>query len=313
VTATAVTAGLPRRTDVEEAARRIAGHVRRTPLLDVVLEGRRVVLKLEQTQVTGTFKARGATNAVLSRDPGPQAVVAASGGNHGLGVAYAAARIGAHAIVVVPETVPESKAAALEAARAEVVRRGREYFEAEAYARELAERRGLPFVHPFADPAVIAGQGTLTLEILADAPAGLDAVVVGVGGGGLLAGTALACSGTAVAAVGAEPEGAPTLSRALRAGEPVDVELDTVTASALGARRTHPLTLAVISEHAREVTLVDDREVLAARDLLWSQCRLAVEPAGAAGLAAVLAGKVAADLPCVVLCGANSTWRPGRG
>lgn len=305
-------AGPPRPADVEEAARRIGPHVRRTPLLDAVLDGRRVLLKLEQTQVTGTFKARGATNALLSLAGRPPAVVAASGGNHGLGVAYAATVAGVRAVVVVPESVPGTKAAALTAAGAEVVRHGEQYAHAEAHARALAAERGLPFVHPFADPAVIAGQGTVAREVLADAPGGVDTIVVAVGGGGLLAGTALACAGTGVRATGVEPAGAPTLHRALAAGEPVDVPVDTVTASALGARRTDPVPLAVIAEHAGGTLLVDDDAVLAARDLLWARCRLAVEPAGAAALAAVLAGLVDAALPCVVLCGANSAWTPGE-
>ncbi len=300
----------PDRAAVAQAAQRIAPYVRRTPLLRASLGGRDVWLKLEQTQLTGSFKVRGATNAVRSMAPEVTEVVAASGGNHGLGVAWAARAAGKRATVVVPETVPVEKAAWLEELGAELVRHGGEYADAEAHARTLAGRRGLPFVHPFADPRVIAGQGTVALEILEELDGRLDAIVVATGGGGLLAGTTAACEGSDVAAIGVEPTGVPTLTRALAAGEPVDVTVDSVTASALGARRTAPLTLALVRRSAGVVATTDER-VLAARDLLWQACRLAVEPAGAAGLAAVLDGGVAAKRVCVVLCGANSAWQVG--
>lgn len=296
------------RADVEAAAARIAGSVRRTPMLRAELAGQTVWLKLEHLQVTGSFKARGATNAVLSLDPLPRAVVAASGGNHGLGVAHAAAVAGCKATVVVPDSVPEEKARRLAAHGATVVRHGTQYAEAEAYARTLAADTDEPFLHPYTDPLVVAGQGTVGLEIGADVDC--DAVVVAVGGGGLIAGVATAFAGSGVPVTGVEPEGIPTLFAALEAGEPVDVEVDSITASALGARRTGELNLAIAREHVQGVALVTDREIVAARDLLWDECRIAVELAGAAGLAAVLDGQVDAEAPCVVLCGANSGWTP---
>lgn len=288
--------------------------MRRTPLLRVELAGRPVLLKLEQLQVTGSFKARGASNAVLSLPDVPPAVVAASGGNHGLGVAHAAAVAGTAATVVVPESVPDFKARRLAAAGASVVRHGLQYADAEAHARHLAETMDAPFIHAYADPAVIAGQGTAALEILQDAPTAPggppDLVLVAVGGGGLLAGTATACSGSGVRVVGVEPQGIPTMSAALEAGHPVEVEIDSLTASALGARQTGALNLAVAQAGVEAVVLVTDDDILAARDLLWDEARIAVEPAGAAGLAALLAGAVDAENPCVVLCGANSAWTP---
>lgn len=303
-------AELPDRAAVAAAARRIAPFVRRTPLLRATLGGVTVWLKLEHTQLTGSFKVRGATNAVRSLPTGTGEVVAASGGNHGLGVAWAARAAGLRATVVVPETVPLEKARWLDELGADLVRHGAEYAEAEGHGRELAERRGLPFVHPFADPRVIAGQGTVAYELLEELDGRLDAVVVATGGGGLLAGTTAACEGSPVAAWGVEPVGVPTLTRALAAGEPVDVGVDSVTASALGARRTDPLTLALVRRAAGVVATTDER-VLAARDLLWQSCRLAVEPAGAAALTAVLDGDIDAEEVCVVLCGANSAWRVG--
>ena len=301
---------LPTRDDVIQAAGRIAPHIRHTPVISVELAGRQVWLKLEQMQVTGSFKARGATNAVLSLAEPPAAVVAASGGNHGLGVAHAAAVVGAMATVVVPESVPDFKAQRLAQAGASVVRHGVQYAEAEAHARRLAESMHAPFLHPYADPAVIAGQGTATYEVLEDLGDRVDAVLVAVGGGGLIAGTATACRGTGVRVIGVEPEGIPTLHAALAAGTPVEVDVDSVTASALGARSTDALNLAVAQRDVEGVVLVSDRDILAARDLLWDEVRIAVEPAGAAGLAALLAGAVEAVQPCVILCGANSAWTP---
>lgn len=296
--------------DVAAATARIAPHIRRTPVIRVHLAGRPVWLKLEQLQVSGSFKARGATNAVLVLPTPPSAVVAASGGNHGLGVAHAAGVVDAAATIVVPQTVPAEKARRLAAAGASVVEHGSEYAEAEAHAMRLAEAMDAPFLHAYADPAVVAGQGTVGAEILADLEGTIDAIVVAVGGGGLIAGIAVAAETSAVRVVGVEPQGIPTLHAALRAGEPVDVAIESVTASALGARRTGALNLAIAQDAVDGVHLVSDTDILAARDLLWDELRLAVEPGAAAGLAGLLAGAVEADEPCVVLCGANAAWQP---
>ena len=300
----------PSAADVAAAAARIAPHIRRTPVIRVELSGRPVWLKLEQLQVSGSFKARGATNAVLALGAAPSAVVAASGGNHGLGVAHAAAVVDAAATIVVPETVPAEKARRLVAAGASVVEHGAEYAEAEAHARHLAEAMHAPFLHAYADPAVVAGQGTVGAEILADLAGRIDAIIVAVGGGGLVAGIAVAAEDAEVRVVGVEPEGIPTLHAALAAGQPVDVGVASVAASALGARRTAALNLAIAQESVDSVQLVSDADILAARDLLWDELRLAVEPGAAAGLAGLLAGVIDADEPCVVLCGANAAWHP---
>jgi threonine dehydratase len=298
--------GVPGRADVEAAARRIAGIVRVTPVLDTEVGGVSVALKLEHLQRTGSFKLRGATNALLGRSS-RRPVVAVSGGNHGLGVATAATETGVAATVVVPESVPAIKARRIAEAGATVVRSGRAYAAAEAHARELAEETGADLIHPFADPLVIAGQGTVGLELSADC----DAVLVSVGGGGLISGIALALEGSAMRVIGVEPEGIPTMHAALAAGEPVEVDVRSVTASALGAARTSPLNLAIVQRAVEDVLLVSDEQILAARDLLWETCRLAVEPGAAVAPAALLAGLVEAERPCVVLCGANTQWTPG--
>src|SRR3984957_10900288 len=208
--------------DYVAAARRIAPYVRRTPLLTVSIDGREVSLKLEHLQAAGVFKIRGALNALLARREAGQrdtSVVTASGGNHGLGVATAARWLGIPATVYVPATVPHIKASRIEAAGAEVVKTGRVYADAERAARAFAAGQSRFYVHAYDDPAVVAGQGTLAGEIVADLPE-VDAVAVPVGGGGLLAGVsgALAAIGRPAVVIGVEPEGCPTLHAAVGAG-----------------------------------------------------------------------------------------------
>jgi threonine dehydratase len=234
-------------------------------------------------------------------------VVTASGGNHGLGVATAARWLGVPATVFVPATVPEVKARRIAAAGAEVVKTGSVYAEAELATREFAARRRLYYVHAYDDPAVVAGQGTVGLEILEDIP-DCDAVAVPVGGGGLLAGVTGAIA--PVQAVGVEPEGCPTLHAAAAAGEPVEVGADSVAASALGASRAGDLALAAYRAHGVALALVSDAQIVAARDRLWEEFRLAVEPAAATVFAAWLSGQVPGGNPCLLLSGANADWIP---
>jgi threonine dehydratase len=299
-----------RRIDVEAAAARIAGIVRRTPVIEVVLDdGRPVTLKLEQLQVTGSFKARGAANAVAGLDPRPAGIVAASGGNHGQAVAWAAQRLGIDATVVVPTSSPDAKADRIAGYGARVIRHGAIYDEAEELARAIEAEEGRTFVHAFGDPAVIAGQGTVALEVLEQA-AGCDALVIAVGGGGLVAGAGVAADGR-IPVIGAEPVGAPTLHAALAAGGvPVTVGVDTITASSLGARRTTSLNARLVARHVRGVVQVDDAAMLAARAWLWESLRIPAEVGAAAGLAAVREGLVDAAHPCVLVCGANEAWAP---
>ena len=319
------------------AASRIAPYVRRTPLFTARVDGRKVSFKLENLQVAGVFKIRGAVNALLAQreatasghgaDAGAdERVVTASGGNHGLGVATAARWLGVPATVYVPETVPDIKAARIAAAGADVVKTGRVYAEAERAAREFAADQGLYYVHAYDDPAVVAGQGTVGLEIEADLPE-CEVVAVPVGGGGLLAGVSGALAAIDRAAdvgagpaagpglrtvIGVEPEGCPTLHAAVEAGEPVDVGADSVAASALGAARAGDLALAAYRANPVGLALVSDKEIVAARDRLWEEFRLAVEPAAATVFAAWLSGQVPGARPCLVLSGANAAWTPAQ-
>jgi threonine dehydratase len=289
---------LPTAADVAAAATRLAGHVRRTPVLRAEVDGRPLVLKLEHLQRSGSFKLRGALNALLSGER-PERVVTASGGNHGLGVATAARIVDVPAVVYVPRDVPEAKAARIVAAGAKLIRHGDTYADAAAAARAEAGR----YLHAYDDPAVVAGQGTVMAEIVDECP-DVDAVVVAAGGGGLAAGTALATDGRTVVTV--EPTGCRAVHAALEAGAPVDVEIDSVASSALGATRIGDVPFAVLRAAAAVPVLVTDAEILSAQERLWEEFRLRVEPAAAAPFAAWLAERVPGELPCLVVCGANS-------
>jgi threonine dehydratase len=281
--------------------RTLSQYVRRTPIMRTTADGRPLVFKLEHLQLTGSFKIRGAVNKLLSLNVSE--VVTASGGNHGIAVAQAAQLLGAHATVFVPVTAPETKTKRIEALGAKLIRHGNTYAEAAAAAREL----GLAYVEAYNDPDVIAGQSTVTQEIVEDAP-DVDSIIVAVGGGGLVSGAALASGGRHIIAV--EPENCCAMHNALEAGEPVDSVVSSVAADALGATRAGALPLEILKQHDVSSVLVSDEEILSARDRLWEEFRIAVEPAGATAFAAFLRGDGSSELPCVLLCGANSEWRP---
>jgi threonine dehydratase len=304
------------RADVHAAAARIAGHIRVTPVFEAdrgtFPPAARVWLKLEQLQHTGTFKARGAFNRILSaaeQDMIPAVgVVAASGGNAGIAVAYAASRQNVPARVYVPEAVPEVKAALLRAYGAEVVRSGSRYAEGYEAAVKYAADVGALFCHAYDQPEVCAGQGTLGLELLEQTGGELDTVLVAVGGGGLMAGIAAAVEGRANV-VAVEPYTAPTLNAALAAGGPVDVGVSGIAADSLGASRIGDIAYAVAERTGVRSLLVDDTDITVARKLLWDRYRLAVEPGGATALAALLTGAYQpreGERIAVVLCGANT-------
>ncbi|MEU3018695.1 serine/threonine dehydratase [Nocardiopsis sp. NPDC007018] len=296
---------VPTATDVRAAAERIAPYARRTPVMRAEIDGRPLTLKLEHLQRTGAFKLRGALNALLGGEPTDR-VVTASGGNHGLGVATAASLLGMHATVYVPETVPEAKAEPLADTGAEIVRVGEEYAQAAEAARTRAEAEGVRYLHAFDDALVVAGQGTLGLEIAADAPE-CDSIVVAVGGGGLVAGVRLGAGGREV--VGVEPEGCQSLHAALAAGHPVSTPVDSVASSALGAATLGRVPFEVLRANTVIPVLVDDAEIIDAQTRLWKEFRIAAEPAAAVPFAAWLAGRVPGDHPCLVVCGANADWR----
>ncbi|KAA2259546.1 pyridoxal-phosphate dependent enzyme [Solihabitans fulvus] len=296
----------PSAADVTAAAERIRPYARRTPLFRTEVDGRPLVLKLEHLQLTGSFKLRGALNALLATER-PDRVVTASGGNHGLGVAMAARLLGLPATVFVPESVPAGKARRIEEFGATLVRHGATYADAVVAAWAAAQQPGSRYVEAYNDPLVVAGQGTVAAEVVAALPE-VDAFAVACGGGGLGAGTALGAGGRLTVLV--EPEHCRAVHDALAAGEPVDSAVDSVASSALGATRVGRVPFDVLRANPVRSELVTDEELLAARDRLWEEFRLAVEPAGAVPFAAWLAGRVPGELACVVLCGANTDWTP---
>ncbi len=295
------------RDDVREAADRIGPYTRVTPVFATEINHRPVTLKLENLQVTGSFKFRGALNGVIAYNTGAH-VVAASGGNHGLGVATAAKIMGLSATVYVPRTTPEAKARRIAAQGARVVRHGEVYADAETAARAWAERSRGSYLHAYDDPAVIAGQGTIGLEIARNAPS-CDSVAVAVGGGGLAAGLSVSL-GPDRPLVAVEPEHCNSLHAAFSAGMPVDAPVDSAAASALGASRIGQNAFALLSSGKVQLALVTEREIARAQDLLWEELRLAVEPAAAVPFAAWLDGRVSGRHPCLVLCGANTDLHP---
>lgn len=287
--------------DVERAQARIGPHVRRTPLLPVgrlrrpVPEVAELWLKLESLQVSGSFKARGALNRVLSlsRAEVARGVVTASGGNHGLGVAYAGWLLDVPAYVYLPHNTPPKKRRQFARWGAEVVVEGQVWDDANRAAQVRAERDGLPVVHAFADPEVVAGQGTIGLEIL-EAAADVDVLVVPVGGGGLISGVALAaCSlRSAIRVVGVEPEGAPTLHASLAAGRLVELPRLDTAANTLAPRRSEPLNFELVRRYVEEIVLVSDAQLQEAARWLWEELGVAAELSAAAACAALRVGRV---------------------
>lgn len=296
---------------VEAAEARIRPHVRRTP--DMIVEGAAfgladgVHLKLELFQHTGSFKARGAFNNLLARPVPPIGVTAASGGNHGAAVAYAAACLGHRARIFVPTVSSPVKIERIRAYGAEVVVAGDRYADAALLSEAWARQSGALVVHPYDSPYTIAGQGTVALEWEEETPDGLDTVLVAAGGGGLVAGVALWFSGrTKVVAV--EPQGSCALHAARRAGRPVDVETESIAVDSLGAKRAGELVHLIAQDHVDDVVLVPDGSIVEAQRRLWSQLRIAAEPGGATALAALLAGQYrpkSGERVGVLVCGGN--------
>jgi threonine dehydratase len=300
------------RDDVAAAAARIAGRVRRTPVLrlsgpDLGLP-HDVVLKLELLQLAGSFKPRGAFNRMLSAGPLPEAgVVAASGGNHGAAVACAAQALGVRAEIFVPEITGAAKRTLIAGYGARLVVRGAAYDEARLASEERAAETGALSVHAYDQPEVLAGQGTVAAEFEADAPE-VTHLLVAVGGGGLVGGIAAWHAGREVEVIGVEPEGCPALSDALWAGRPVPAPVGGVAADSLGARQIGALAFAVARDHVAASVLVPDAAIRAAQRLLWRASRVAAEPGGATALAALLCGAWTAPAGArvgVVVCGGN--------
>jgi len=289
--------------EIRSAHARIAGHVRQTPVVDIDIDGLRVNIKLECLQRSGSFKARGAFNRLLAalEDPATRSaalgagVVAASGGNHGIAVALAAADLGVPAHVFVPATAPAAKQARLRALGATVHLEGQRYAEAFIASQAFAAETGAIVAHAYDQDEILAGQGTVALEWSQQRP-DLDAVLIAVGGGGLIGGVAAwYASRTQVIAV--EPRSCPTLHEALAAGRIVDVAPGGLAADSLGASRVGAKMFPIAQRHVAQAVLVDDGAIRRAQLWLWRELRLAVEPGGAAALAALLDG----------------AWRPAPG
>jgi threonine dehydratase len=295
--------------DIRAAARRIAGIIRRTPVLTVETGAlgleQPVTLKLDLLQPTGSFKVRGATSLLTGVAVPPAGVVAASGGNFGLAIAWAAARLGIPAEVVVPATSPPDKLAhfARLGARLHVV--DGYYAQALAAAEGRTAASGALRAHAYDQREVVAGQGTALLEVLEDRA--VDTVLVACGGGGLLAGTIAAAAG-AVRVVAVETEGTATLQAALAAGHPVDIEVGGLAASSLGAARLGSIAWASRDGIERALVVTDDA-VREAQYRLWEATRLVAEPGGATALAALTSGAYRPDPDervAVLVCGANT-------
>src|SRR6516162_8888793 len=291
----------------------IRPYVRHTPAITVDraefgLPPGPLVLKLEQLQHSGPFKARGAFANLLLRDIPEAGVVAASGGNHGAAVAFAAHALGIRARVYVPQVSSPAKIARIRDYGAELVVVGDSYSEALAASQEWAADSGALPIHAYDQAETMLGAGTLGLELADQAPAATQ-VLASVGGGGLLAGVAAWYAGRAQV-VGVEPEGAPTLTAAMRAGRPVDAEAGSVAVDSLAPRRVGELTFAIIRQNAAKVLLVDDDAIVAIQELLWETLRVVAEPGGCTALAALVSGRckpAPGETVAVVISGANTT------
>lgn len=282
------------RARITEVERVIRPHIRRTPVLE--LDGRDLglgafplALKLELLQHSGSFKARGAFANLLLRQIPKSGVVAASGGNHGAAVAFAAKQLGIPARIFVPEIASPAKVNRIRGYGATLVVTGERYADALAASERWVIQSGALPVHAFDQAETILGQGTLGLELEAQAP-NLDTVITAVGGGGLLSGLAAWYSGRRKV-VGVEPELAPTLTQALAAGRPVDADAGGIAADSLAPRRVGELVFPIARAHVAEVVLVSDKAIRDALEALWSTVRIVAEPGGAAALAAVLSGR----------------------
>jgi threonine dehydratase len=291
---------------------RIRPYVRHTPVLRVDMADfdrppLAIDLKLECLQHSGSFKARGAFTNLLER-PVPEAgVVAASGGNHGAAVAYAAMRLGHKATIFVPEVSPPAKLERIRSYGAELVVGGARYAEALAASERFAEETGALQIHAFNQEETLVGQGTLGLEIESDLPE-IDTLLVAVGGGGLIGGIAAWFAGR-IRIIAVEPEGAPTLHRAFEAGRPVDAPAEGIAADSLAPKRVGEMMFPIAEAFVERSILVSDDDIIAAQKALWDRVRIISEPGGAAAFAAILSGRYTpapGERVAVLVCGANA-------
>ncbi len=302
----------PSRHDIEAAAARIAPHIRRTPVMrmgsgDLGLSIP-LILKLELLQATGSFKPRGAFNRMLSASLPPAGVATASGGNHGAAVAYAARALGVKAEVFCPTGTPAAKTERIEGYGAVLHKVGAIYDEARVASEERAARTGALIVHAYDQPEVLAGQGTVGMELSQDAPEATH-VLVATGGGGLIGGIAAWYAGSGTKVISVEPEGCPTLATALKEGRPVPCPVGGLAADSLGARQVGNLMFEVAKDHVAEAVLVSDDAIRETQRRIWQALRLVAEPGGAAAMAALVSGAwtpPAGAKVAVVVCGSNT-------
>jgi threonine dehydratase len=302
-----------RQSDIARVHDVIASCIRHTPVLhangrDVSLGPFPLTLKLELTQHGGSFKARGAFANLLTRPTPSSGVVAASGGNHGVAVAYAARRLGIRAKIFVPTVSSPVKVARIRAYGADVVITGDCYADALAASEQYAAESHAMSIHAFDQTETLLGQGTLARELAVQVP-NAATVFVAVGGGGLIGGVAAWYADDKMRVIGVEPAGAPTLTEALKAGRPVDAPAGSIAADSLAPRRVGELMFPIAQRHVDHVLLVEDDDIVRAQDVLWDTFRLAVEPGGAAAFAAILSGRYKPSLDehvVVILCGGNA-------
>jgi threonine dehydratase len=301
------------RSAIQAAAARIRPHIRVTPILelaaaDLGMVGFDVVLKLEQLQRAGSFKTRGAFANLLLRDIPEAGVVAASGGSHGVAVAFAARSLGIRATIFVPTIASPAKIQRIRSYGADLVIGGDRYDDALEASLRWARSSGALAVHAFDQHETLLGQATLALELSQQVPT-LETLVVPVGGGGLIGGIA-SWYGDAIRLVGVEPEAAPTLTNALSAGRPVDAPTGSIAADSLAPRRVGELTFPIARLYVDRVIRVTDDQISEAQDRLWDSARVATEPGGAAAFAALSSGQYVprpSERVGVVISGANIT------
>src|SRR5713101_2532042 len=308
----AVTLGIDRER-IEATYTVIKPYIRVTPVIEVNgadfgLSIFTVVLKLEHLQHAGSFKTRGAFTNLLKRVIPDAGVVAASGGNHGTAVAYAAMRLGVPARIFVPTVSSPAKIQRIREYGAELVVGGERYADALAASEAWVRQSGALAVHAFDQLETLLGQATIGLELATQTPA-LDTLLVAVGGGGLIGGIAAWYRGK-VKIIGVEPRGAPTLTAAREAGRPVDAETASIAADSLAPRRVGELMFPIAQAHVHDVVLVGDAAIRSAQDALWASLRIVAEPGGAAGLAALLEGRYAPardERVGILISGGNTT------
>ena len=301
------------REQISLAEQRIRPYIRRTPVIeidgaDIGLDSVRLILKLELLQHSGSFKARGAFANLLLREVPPAGVVAASGGNHGCAVAYAAMKLNKPATIFIPSVSSPAKMERIRSYGANLVVTGGLYAEALAESERWASLSGALRVHAFEQIETLLGQGTVGLEFEEQSP-DMDTLLVAVGGGGLIGGIASWYAGR-VKLIGVEPEAAPTLEYAMRAGHPVDAPTGGIAADSLAPKRVGEIMFPMARAHVRHVALVPDAAILEAQRRLWDTLRLATEPGAAAAFAALLCGRYRpepGERVGVLVCGGNTT------